>query len=65
MKKKQDGVEPPPDAQWQSKAFSKATGLITGLQSGKKYAFKSAATSPEANKIGLYNFTEPIERFVQ
>lgn len=62
---KQDGSEPPPDAQWQSKTFSKASGLITGLQSGKKYMFKSAATSPEANKISLYNFTEPVERFVQ
>ncbi|MFA7360472.1 MAG: hypothetical protein WC139_05485 [Candidatus Kapaibacterium sp.] len=62
---KTDGSEPPPDAQWQSKTFSKASGLITGLHSGKKYIFKSAATSPEANKISLYNFTEPVERFVQ
>ncbi|MFZ4592301.1 MAG: hypothetical protein ACOYN6_14970 [Ignavibacteria bacterium] len=61
-----DGVAPPlNDSEWQKCLFSKTTGLITGLKSGCKYMFKSAATSPEANKITLYNFTEPIERFVQ
>jgi len=60
------GAAPPVnDSEWQSKLFSKTTGLITGLKSGSKYMFKAAATSPEANKISLYNFTEPIERFVQ
>ena len=59
--------DPPPanDAEWQSKTFSKATGLITGLESGKKYVFKAAATSAEANEVGLYNFTEPVEKYVQ
>ncbi len=60
-----DGTVPGSDAEWQSKLFSKTTGLITGLKSGKKYVFKSAATSPEANTINLYNFTEPVEKFVQ
>jgi len=61
-----DGVPPPAsDSEWQKCIFSKTTGLITGLKSGSKYMFKSAATSPEANKMSLYNFTEPIERFVQ
>ncbi|MCX6158110.1 MAG: hypothetical protein NTY74_09065 [Ignavibacteriae bacterium] len=61
-----DGTPPPSnDSEWLSKLFSKTTGLITGLKSGHKYMFKSAATSPEANKISLYNFTEPVERFVQ
>lgn len=60
-------VNPPPpnDAQWMSKTFSKTSGIITGLTSGTKMVFKAAATSPEANKIGLYNFTEPVEKFVQ
>jgi len=62
---KTDGSEPPPNSLWQSKAFSKTSGLIAGLNSGKKYTFKASATSPEANEINLYNFTEPIERFVQ
>jgi hypothetical protein len=62
---KTDGIIPANDSEWQSKVFSKASGLITGLKSGKKYVFKSAATSSEANAINLYNFCEPIERFVQ
>jgi hypothetical protein len=32
--------------------------------SGKKYVFKAAATIAEANKISLYNFTDPVEKFV-
>lgn len=58
---------PPPvnDAEWQSKTFSMSRGLITGLESGKKYVLKAAAASREANKIGLYNFTEPVEVIVQ
>ena len=61
-----DGNTPPEnDSDWLSKLFSKTTGLITGLKSGHKYILKCAATSPEANKMSLYNFTEPIERFVQ
>jgi len=43
----------------------KTSGMIQGLTSGTKYVFKAVATSPEANKIGLYNFTEPVEKFVQ
>jgi hypothetical protein len=62
---KEDVPAPANDSLWQKSLFSKTTGLITGLKSGSKYMFKCAATSPEANKIGLYNFTEPVERFVQ
>jgi len=60
-------VNPPPanDAQWMSKTFSKTSGIITGLTSGTKMVFKAAATSPEANKIGLYNFCEPVYKIVQ
>jgi len=62
---KEDGSIPANDSEWQSKTFSKSKGQITNLKSGKKYVFKAAATSHEANKISLYNFTEPIEKFVQ
>jgi hypothetical protein len=62
---KEDVPAPANDSLWQKSLFSKTTGLITGLKSGSKYMFKCAATSPEANKISLYNFTEPVERFVQ
>lgn len=60
-----DGVLPTDDAKWFTKLFSKTTGQIAELESGKKYAFKAAATSPEASKMDQYSFTEPIERFVQ
>lgn len=62
---KEDVPAPANDSLWQKCLFSKTIGLITGLNSGSKYMFKAAATSPEANKITLYNFCEPVERFVQ
>ena len=55
---------PANDAEWRSKLFSKTRGTITGLTSGIKYIFKVAATSSEANKIGLYNFSTPVEKLV-
>ena len=61
----EEGVGPPPDAEWQRKHLSKATGMITGLPSGKKCEFKAAATSAEADEIEQYNFTEPIEKYIQ
>jgi hypothetical protein len=60
-----EGIEVPPDAEWQRKHLSKATGMITGLPSGAKCEFKAAATSPEADEIEQYNFTEPIEKYIQ
>ncbi|MEI6057344.1 MAG: hypothetical protein WCR55_14970 [Lentisphaerota bacterium] len=49
---------------WQEKLSSSHTGWISGLESGKKYSFKATATSPEANSLGLYNFTAPVEKFI-
>ncbi|MEI6056563.1 MAG: hypothetical protein WCR55_10955 [Lentisphaerota bacterium] len=56
---------PEENKDWQSKLFSKSSGLMLGLQSGKKYAFKASATSTRANKINSYHFTQPVERFIQ
>lgn len=56
---------PEENKDWHSKLFSKSSGLMLGLESGKKYAFKAAATSTRANKIGSYHFTQPVERFIQ
>ena len=61
----EEGVGPPPDAEWQRKSLNKATGLITGLPSGKKCEFKAAARSAEADEIEQYNFTEPIQKYIQ
>ena len=61
----EEGIGPPPDAEWQRKSLNKATGLITGMQSGKKYEFKAAARSAEADEIEQYNFTEPIQKYIQ
>jgi len=56
---------PEDDAKWQSKTFSKTKGTIVGLARGKKYILKAAATSTEANKLGHYNFSQPVERITQ
>ena len=56
---------PANNVDWHSKALSKTTGWIGGLEIGKKYILKAAATSPEADKISVYNFTPCAERFVQ
>ncbi|MEI6055975.1 MAG: hypothetical protein WCR55_07945 [Lentisphaerota bacterium] len=50
---------------WHAKTFSKSTGVITGLVRGKKYTFMAAATSAESNKTSFYNFTKPIEIYIQ
>ena len=61
----EEGVDTPPDAEWQRKSLNKATGLITGLPSGKKCEFKAAARSAEADEIEQYNFTEPVQKYIQ
>ena len=61
----EEGIDTPPDAEWQRKSLNKATGLITGMQSGKKYEFKAAARSAEADEIEQYNFTEPVQKYIQ
>lgn len=50
---------------WQAQPSSQRSGMITGLESNKKYTFKAAATSPESNKSGNYNYTEPVSKLVQ
>ncbi|MEI6056508.1 MAG: hypothetical protein WCR55_10675 [Lentisphaerota bacterium] len=50
---------------WHAKTFSSVKNWIAGLESGKKYIFKVAATSREANNYSSYNFSQRIERFVQ
>ena len=57
---------PAPDDndEWYSKVFSKSKGTLTHLNSASKYVFKAAATSAEANKMGLYNFSNPVEKLV-
>lgn len=60
------GEAPPAnDMEWQKCFFTKTNGLITGLKSGGKYVFKCAATSALSNRMNMYNFSEPVERYVQ
>jgi hypothetical protein len=37
---------------------------MTNLKSEKKYVFKAAASSSEAHKMGVYDFSNPVEMFV-
>ena len=52
------------DKEYYSQLFSKTKGLLTHLQSGTRYVLKAAATSSEANKMGEYNFSDPVEKLV-
>ena len=55
----------PPDSKWYRRNFSKTTGILKGLLSGKKCIFKAAALSPEANETERYNFSETVEKYIQ
>ena len=55
---------PTDNAEWYDKLFSGAKGTLTHLKSETKYVFKAAAISPEANKMGLYNFSDSVEKLV-
>ena len=55
---------PENDADWHSKVVSGTKGVLTNLVHKKEHIFKAAATSPEANKLNLYNFSDPIEQYV-
>jgi hypothetical protein len=55
---------PADNDEWYSKIFSKSKGILTHLKSECKYVFKAAATSSEAKKMGLYNFSNPVEKLV-
>jgi hypothetical protein len=39
-----------------------AKGTLTYLKSETKYNFKAAAISTETHKMGLYNFSNPVEK---
>ena len=52
------------DADWHSKLVSSSKGILTQLDHKKDYIFKAAATSPEANKRNVYNFSNPVEQYV-
>ena len=55
---------PADDAEWYFTLFSSTKGTLSHLKSGTKYVFKVTATSPEANKMNTYNFSNPVEKFV-
>ena len=50
--------------EWYSKVFSSSKGTLTHLTSESRYVFKAAAISAIANKMGLYNFSNPVEKLV-
>lgn len=55
---------PAENAEWYDKLFSGTRGTLTNLKSETKYIFKAAAISSEANKMGTYNFSDPVEKLV-
>ena len=55
---------PADNSLWRSKTVSAAKGTITNLPHETKLIFKATATSSEANKMGQYNFSNPVERLV-
>ena len=55
---------PADNSLWRSKTVSASKGTITNLPHETKLIFKATATSSEANKMGQYNFSNPVERLV-
>ena len=55
---------PSDNNEWYSKFFTNSRGTMTNLKSEKKYVFKAAASSSEAHKMGVYDFSNPVEMFV-
>ncbi len=51
-------------ADWHSKTVSSYKGMITNLTHETKLVFKATAISSEANKMGIYNYSDPVERIV-
>jgi hypothetical protein len=50
--------------EWYSKQWSSSKGTLTQLKSEIKHVFKAAAMSAQANKMGIYNFSDPVEKMV-
>ena len=55
---------PADNNEWYSKQWSSSKGTLTQLKSEIKHVFKAAAMSTEANKTGIYNFSDPVEKMV-
>ncbi len=55
---------PADNNEWYNKQWSSSKGTLTQLKSEIKYEFKAAAMSSEANKMGIYNFSDPVEKMV-
>ncbi len=55
---------PADNNEWYNKQWSSSKGTLTQLKSETKYVIKAAAMSPEANKMGIYNFSDPVEKMV-
>lgn len=49
---------------WLSRTVSGTKGTLTGLDYETKYVFMATATSVEANKMNLYNYSNPVEQLV-
>jgi len=55
---------PADNNEWYEIVFSGTRGTLTRLKSETKYVIKVAAISTEANKMGVYNFSDPVEKLV-
>ena len=53
---------PADNNEWYETVFSGTRGTLTRLKSETKYVIKAAAISTEANKMGVYNFSDPVEK---
>ena len=52
------------DVEWRSKVVSSLKGILTNLEHKTEYVFKATATSSEANKRNVYNFSASVEQYV-
>ena len=44
--------------------MSSLKGILTNLEHKTEYVFKATATSSEANKRNIYNFSASVEQYV-
>ena len=55
---------PADNKEWYETVFSSTRGTLSNLKSETKQVIKAAAISSEANKMGVYNFSDPVEKWV-
>jgi len=55
---------PADNGEWYQKIVSSTKVTLTNLKSESKYDFKAAAISTEANKTGIYNYSDTVEKLV-